>query len=92
MVEQQKTFHPGLNVLLSLEKAHTQFWGTDAGWEHTKRKRSKSKDWKRTYQNSLSQKVNQVWIQKTENRFGRQEVSTDQLKAQAERLLNGGLK
>lgn len=61
-VEEQKIFHPGLNVLLSLEKAHIQFWGTDAGWEHTKRKRSKAKDWKRTYQNALSQKVNQVWI------------------------------
>ena len=65
-IAEQKRFHSGLNILLSLEKAHTQFWGTDAGWEHTKRKRSKSKDWKRTYQNALSQKVNQVWLPRDE--------------------------
>ena len=61
IAEQQK-YHPGLDILLSLEKAHVQFWGTEAGWEHTKRKRSKTKNWKRTYENSLSQKVNQVWM------------------------------
>ena len=61
-ISEQQKYHPGLDILLSLEKAHVQFWGTDAGWEYTKRKRSKTKNWKRTYENALSQKINQVWL------------------------------
>jgi len=65
LTEQEK-YHPNLNILLSLEKAHTQFWGTEVGWEHTKKKKSKKKNWKRTYENALSQRVNQVWKSKEE--------------------------
>ena len=65
-LQEQEKYHPNLNILLSLEKAHTQFWGTEAGWEHTKKKKSKKKNWKRTYENALSQRVNQVWKSKEE--------------------------
>jgi hypothetical protein len=60
MAEQQK-YNPNLNIQLSLEKAHKQFWCTEAGWKHKKKSRSNELDWKRTYQNALSQRCNQVW-------------------------------
>jgi len=62
-IKEQQKYHPNLDILLSLEKAHIQFWGTEAGWEFTKKKRSKTKNWKRTYENALSLKTNQVWLQ-----------------------------
>jgi uncharacterized protein YdaU (DUF1376 family) len=85
----QERYHPGLNVLLSLEKAHTQFWGSEAGWEFSKRKRSKVKNWKLQFANALSQKVNQVWNKKeTQMRsFGRQELSMEELQRQAEEIV-----
>jgi len=63
-IKEQQKYNPNLNILLSLEKAHTQFWGTEAGWEFTKKKKSKTKNWKRTYENALSLKTNQVWLPK----------------------------
>jgi uncharacterized protein YdaU (DUF1376 family) len=60
---EQKKYHPRLDILLTLEKAYIQFWGTDAGWEYSKKKKSKTKNWKLTFENSLSQKINQVWLQ-----------------------------
>ncbi len=61
-ISAQKKYHPNIDVLLSLEKAHVQFWGTEAGWLHIKKTKSKNKDWKRTYENALSQRINQVWL------------------------------
>lgn len=85
----QEKYHPGLNVRLSLEKAHTQFWGTDAGWDFSKRKKSKAKNWKLQYANALCQKVNQVWNKKETNNknFGRQELSMEELQRQAEEIV-----
>jgi hypothetical protein len=69
-IDLQKKYHPNLDILLSLEKSHTQFWGTEAGWEYTKKKRAKTKNWQRTFENALSQKCNQVWLSKGTQKTG----------------------
>lgn len=63
-VAEQQKFNPQLDIMLSLEKAHTQFWGTEAGWKHKKAKRSKEINWKTTYQNALSMTSNKVYRQR----------------------------
>jgi hypothetical protein len=76
-IKEQQKYNPNLNILLSLEKAHTQFWGTEAGWEFTKKKKSKTKNWKRTYENALSLKTNQVWLPKDQQ--GKTETSKERI-------------
>ena len=58
----RQKYHPNLDILLSLEKAHVDFWGTEAGWAWKKKSRSaRSLNWKSTFATSLSLKGNQVW-------------------------------
>lgn len=56
-----RRLNPGLDVGLSLEKA-CRFWGSEEGWEHKKRKRAKEIRWRRTYENALTIRCNQVWL------------------------------
>jgi len=63
---ERREFHPGLDVTMSIKKAWKDFWLTKGGWKN-KRDAAKKKpdyeiDWKRTANNALSQKINQVWI------------------------------
>lgn len=58
----RQKYHPNLDILLTLEKAHVDFWNTEAGWAWKKKNRSaKSLNWKSTFATSLSLKGNQVW-------------------------------
>lgn len=57
----RETFHPNLNISLSLKKAWGDYWTTEAGWINKKAKRTKEIDWKATANNALTQKLNQVW-------------------------------
>jgi hypothetical protein len=59
--EVRQRYHPGLNILLSCEKMFQDFWGTEAGWKHKKRSKTKVIDWVGTINNGLSLKSNQVW-------------------------------
>ena len=65
-IQKRQRYHPRLDILLSLEKAHVDFWSTEAGWEHKKKSKSNNINWITTYQNALTMKSNQVWI--TENK------------------------
>lgn len=56
---QQEEFHPEVDIVLSLKKAYTNFWGTEAGWKHKKKQKSKSIDWKATLTNAIS--MNKVY-------------------------------
>jgi|LSQX01.3.fsa_nt_gb hypothetical protein len=60
-LKDREKYHPGLDVLLSLEKAFVDYWGTEAGWNHKKKSKADSINWKTTYQNALTMKCNQVW-------------------------------
>ena len=67
----REKYHPNLDILLSLEKAHSDYWSTEAGWKKKKGLKSNSINWKSTYQNALTLKSNQVWKQKSNNYNGR---------------------
>lgn len=58
----QQRLNPGVNIKLSIEKGFVNFWGTEAGWEYKKKKRSKVINWKSTIVNSIS--MNKVYLPK----------------------------
>lgn len=60
-ISTQQRYNPNLNIPLTLEKACTTFWATEAGWQHKKRQRAKTIDWRRTLTNSISQPQNKVY-------------------------------
>lgn len=60
-ISEQEKFNPGLDIKLTLEKACTNYWATEAGWKKKKGSRIKTIDWKHTLTNSLSQSMNKVW-------------------------------
>jgi hypothetical protein len=59
-IEQQEKYYPNIDIVLSLEKCHSQYWGTEAGWKKKKAARSKDINWKRTFETALSFSMNQV--------------------------------
>lgn len=63
-IADRQKYHPNLDIKLSAEKAHKDYWSTEAAWSHKKKQRSKSCDWRRTYNNALTQRCNQVWKNK----------------------------
>ena len=63
-IAERQTYHPGLDVPMSIQKAFKDFWGTEAGWHNKKASRTKNIDWKATINRALSAKMNQVWIPK----------------------------
>lgn len=63
-ISERQKYHPNIDILLSLEKAHADFWATEAGWKNKKSTKSKEIDWTTTYKNALSLKSNQVYINK----------------------------
>lgn len=60
-IAEREKYHPKLDIKLTLEKSCIDFWNTEAGWKNKKASRSKEIDWKRTFNNALTQKQNQVW-------------------------------
>lgn len=70
-IQQQQKFHPGVNITLSLQKARTNFWATEAGWEHKKKSRIKTIDWKTTLTNAIDKnKVYEKNRTNNKNSFG----------------------
>jgi len=64
MLKTQQRLNPNVNIKLSIEKGFRNFWGTEAGWQHKKKSRSKEIDWKRTIINSIA--FNKVYYTKQE--------------------------
>jgi hypothetical protein len=60
-ISEREKYHPKLDIKLTLEKSCIDFWNTEAGWKNKKASKSKEIDWKRTFNNALTQKQNQVW-------------------------------
>ena len=61
---ERETYHPNLDILLTLKKACVDYWATEAGWAKKKLSRSKDIDWKATLNTALTLKSNQVYKQK----------------------------
>ena len=64
LLKTQQRLNPGINVKLSIEKGFVNFWGTEAGWNFKKSKRSKDINWQSTIINSIT--VNKVYYTKQE--------------------------
>ncbi|MBN1980530.1 MAG: hypothetical protein JW795_03300, partial [Chitinivibrionales bacterium] len=60
-LKEREKYHPRLNVPMSLEKAHKDFWGEKSGWKNIRARRGCEVDWKATWTNSLTIRCNQVW-------------------------------
>lgn len=66
MMAKQQSYYPGVNITLSIEKACTNYWATEAGWKNKKGKRSKDINMKMTLVNAI--KSNRVYETKTEHK------------------------
>lgn len=64
-IKAQERFNPNVDVLLSIEKSISNFWGTEAGWKHKKKSKTTAIDWKSTFANAIP--LNRVWKQKQES-------------------------
>ena len=62
LIKEQEKLNPQVNVLLSIEKGFRNFWGTEAGWNHKKKERIKTINWKRTIITSID--MNKVYYTK----------------------------
>jgi len=59
-LKERDEFHRDLDILLSLKKAHVDFWSQHRGWKNIKVRRGETVDWKATWVNALTVKCNQV--------------------------------
>ena len=64
-IAEQEKFHPGVDIVLTLEKSFVTFWGTEAGWKHKKKSRSNELNWRRTFTTAID--MNKVY--KPKNNF-----------------------
>ena len=60
----QQELNPNVNILLSIKKGFTNFWGTKTGWKHKQKCKIKDIDWERTIINSIE--LNKVYYTKEE--------------------------
>jgi hypothetical protein len=63
-IKERQRYHPNLDITNTIEKACRDYWSTEAGWKNKKVSRSKTIDWKATFNNALSNKMNWVWRSK----------------------------
>lgn len=90
-VAERRRFNPGVDILLTLEKACKEFWATPAGWEHKKKSRTKDIDWKATFNMAISMKNNKIY-ERFERQNGNYRVSgglSDDEVAILENVANG---
>ena len=60
-IKQQEELNPGVNIELSIKKSCINYWGTEEGWQNKKAKRIKNINWKRTFVNAITQRMNRVY-------------------------------
>ena len=60
----RERYHHALDILLTLEKAHRDFWGTEEGWKYKRRSRSNTINWRRTFENAIDMRSNWVYKQR----------------------------
>ena len=59
-IKQRQGYHNNLDIQRSLEKACVDYWATEEGWAKKKKTKSKTIDWRSTFNNALSLQCNQV--------------------------------
>lgn len=60
-IKERETYHPNLDVLLTLKKSCVDYWATEAGWKKKKSSKIKKIDWVATLNTALTLKSNQVY-------------------------------
>lgn len=60
ILEQEK-FNPNVDIQLTLEKATKNYWLTEEAWKKKKKASIKKINWKSTFANAISQKMNRVY-------------------------------
>lgn len=67
-IDGRKSFHPGLDILKSLNKAYTDYWSQKEGWLKKKSvRKTETINWESTFNNALTMKMNQVWLPRDPN-------------------------
>lgn len=66
MLKQQE-YHPSVDIAKSIEKSCVNFWSTQEGWANKKKGKAKTINWKTTFGNAISNKINKVYINNKEN-------------------------
>ncbi len=65
-IKERESYHPNLDIKKTIEKSCNDYWFKEAGWKNKKLKKTIEINWLSTFNNALSQKMNQVW--KTNNK------------------------
>lgn len=60
-IEKQQGYYPKIDIQKTLLKSCENFWATEGGWKNKKNARIKEINWKLTFANALSQKINHVY-------------------------------
>ena len=60
-IAERQELNPRVDIRLTLKKACVEYWGTKAGWEHKRKSKSKSIDWRATLTTSVGTKFNHVY-------------------------------
>lgn len=60
-ISERQEFHPNLDIKKTIEKSCKDFWATKEGWNNKKKSKSKTINWRMTFNNALTQKMNQVY-------------------------------
>ena len=58
-VKDQEERHPDVDIIKSMNNAR-DYWLSENGWKHKKKKTTKNIDWNYTYKNALKQTWNQI--------------------------------
>jgi hypothetical protein len=84
----QEKYNPNVNIVLSIEKAINNFWGTEAGWKNKKAKRTKTINWKSTLTKAID--MNKVWKSNEKNKSSnRGGFESDPTQRTIEQIQNG---
>jgi len=63
---EQHVFYPEVHLQKTMQKAWTNYWGTERGWKKKKSSKTVNIDWKDTIVFALSQPINKVYYTKQE--------------------------
>lgn len=86
----QERYNPNVDILLSIEKSITNYWGTEAGWKNKKQSKTVEIDWKATFANNIDKnrvfKQNSNEANRSNNKRGFNSPETSAAIAATERI------
>lgn len=60
-MDKQQEYNPSVDITKSIEKSCINFWSTEEGWANKKKNKAKTINWKTTFGNAISNKINKVY-------------------------------